>query len=58
MIMAHLTPIVNHVELIDLRLSTVKPLGAKWVVNMFSHLKSRPDLVQNGFTCAGIVNVC
>ena len=42
------------VEIIDLRLSTVKPLGAKWLVDMFSYLKTKPEIVQNGFKAAGI----
>lgn len=27
---------------------TMKPLGAKWLVKIFVHLKSQPDIIKNG----------
>ena len=41
---------------IDLRLSVVKPLGAKWMVKLYDYLKSKPEIVQNGFKGAGITD--
>ena len=41
-------------EAIDLKLSVIKPLGAKWMVALHDHIKSNPDLVKNGFKEAGI----
>lgn len=41
-------------ETIDLKLSVIKPLGAKWMVALHDHVKSNPDLVKNGFKEAGI----
>lgn len=41
---------------IDLRLSVVKPLGARWMVSLYDHLKAKPDIIRNGFKEAGIVN--
>ena len=42
------------VQLIDLRLSTMKPLGARWMVSGFDYIKSNPDIIKNGFSSAGI----
>ena len=44
-------------ELIDLRLSTVKPLGAQWMTDMFDYFKSDSgvDIIKNGFKSAGIM---
>jgi len=36
-------------EPIDLRMSVIKPLGAKWLVNVYDHLKSRPSIIINEF---------
>lgn len=45
----------GQVELIDLRMSIVKPLGAKWMVNLYDYLQSKPEIVHNGFRAAGII---
>ena len=39
---------------VDLRLSIMKPLGASWMVNVYDHIKSRPDMIKGAFTAAGI----
>ncbi len=39
---------------VDLKLSIVKPLAARWFVQLEDYLKSRPDIINNGFTGAGI----
>lgn len=41
---------------VDLRLSVVKPLGAKWIVNFYNYIQTKPDVVQNGFREAGILS--
>ena len=41
-------------EGVDLKLSVIKPLGAKWMVAAHDHIKNNPDLVKNGFKEAGI----
>ncbi|MCY3929117.1 MAG: hypothetical protein OXG81_12660 [Acidobacteria bacterium] len=49
------------IEPIDLRLSVIKPLGAKWLVNLYDYLKSKPSIIISGFKEAGItdcVNKC
>ncbi len=39
---------------VDLKLSIVKPLTARWFVQLEDYLKSCPDIIKNGFTRAGI----
>ena len=34
---------------IDLRLSVVKPEGARWMIAMHEYLKSKPEIISNGF---------
>ena len=41
---------------VDLRLNVVKPLGAQWMIQLYDYLKSNPDIVQNGFRAAGILD--
>ena len=43
-------------EPVDLRLSVMKPLGAKWLVELHDHMKGKPDIIKNGFKEAGILN--
>ena len=43
-------------QAVDLRLSVVKPLGAKWMVNFYNYMQTKPDIVQNGFREAGILS--
>ena len=39
---------------VDLRLSVVKPLSAKWFVQLSDCFKANPDIIKNGFKGAGI----
>ena len=39
---------------ITLKLSVVKPLHAKWIVQMFKHLKTWKDLIFKSFESARI----
>ena len=41
---------------VDLRLSIIKPLCAKWIVSLYEYIKSNPALVSNGFKEAGILD--
>ena len=34
---------------LSIRLSIVKPLGARWIIDMHGYFKSKPDIVCNGF---------
>ena len=39
---------------VDLWLSVMKPLGAKWLISFFNYIADRPHIVFNGFKAAGI----
>jgi hypothetical protein len=39
---------------VDLRMSIVKPLSAKWMINLYDYLKSNPDIIKSGFRHSGI----
>ena len=50
--------LVNQEEsTVDLRLSVVKPLAAKWIIRFFDYIKTKPEIVINGFSGAGIVSM-
>lgn len=38
----------------DLRLSVLKPLHAKWIIDTFAYLATRPECITAGFEQAGI----
>ena len=42
---------------VDLRLDVVKPLGAKWMVELFDYIKSKPDVISNGFKKSVIFDI-
>ena len=39
-------------------MQVMKPLGAQWMINFYSYMQSKPDIVCNGFRAAGITEVC
>ena len=39
---------------VDLKLSIVKSLAAKWFIQLSDYLQSKPDIIRNGFKGAGI----
>ena len=39
---------------VSLRLSVIKPLHAKWIVDLYHHLKADKEMIVNGFRTAGI----
>ena len=41
---------------VDLRLSIVKPLSAKWIMKTYDYLKSNTQIISNGFRVAGIAS--
>ena len=41
---------------IDLRLSVVKTLGARWMMKLYDYLKFKSEIVQNGFNSSGIAD--
>ncbi len=42
-------------KFVDLKLSIVKPLGAKWMVSMYDYFLSKPEIIRNVFKGAGII---
>ena len=38
---------------VDLRMSVMKPLGAKWMVEFFDYFKTKPAIVSNSFKKSG-----
>ena len=43
-------------SIVALKLSHIKPLHAQWMVTLYNHIKSNPDIVKNGFKKAGILD--
>ena len=46
----------TEIQPVNLSLSVVKPLSAKWMIQLFHHFKAHPDVIKNGFRAAGIIN--
>ena len=40
---------------VDVRISIVKPLHAKWIVKFYDYIRSNPDLIRNGWRKSGIM---
>ncbi len=45
-------------KLVDLRLSVVKPLGAQWLIDVYDYMKSKPEIIVNGFRGSGKTDYC
>ena len=41
-------------KIIDLKMSIVKPLGAKWLIEMYDYMKIGSEIIVNGFRGSGI----
>ena len=44
---------LDHVK-VSLKLSDLKPLHARWIVEAYNHLKHQNDSIIKGFDAAGI----
>ena len=42
---------------VSLRLSVMKPLGARWLVALNDYLKEHSSIIRNGFVAAGFGDV-
>uniref|UniRef100_A0A1X7UUQ0 DDE-1 domain-containing protein n=1 Tax=Amphimedon queenslandica TaxID=400682 RepID=A0A1X7UUQ0_AMPQE len=42
---------------IDLKLSEMKPIGARWMMELYDYFKAKPEIIINGFKAAGILNI-
>lgn len=40
---------------VDIRLSTIKSVHAKWLIEAYDYIKSQPEIIINGFKAAGIL---
>ena len=41
-----------------MRMSTMKPITAHWMVNLHAYLSARPSIIINGFRTAGLEDYC
>ena len=41
---------------VDLKLSIMKPIGAKWVIEASDYIKSHLEMIRNGFKNTGILD--
>ena len=41
-------------EIVNLKTNVMKPLGAKWLMEMYDHMLMKPQIIINGFKGAGI----
>lgn len=41
---------------VDLKMSTMKPLGARWLVSLFDYITENTSIVENGFKAAGLLS--
>ena len=46
----------DQLEPVDLKLQVMKPLGARWLIQLYNHMKSHPEIIVNGFKASGIYN--
>lgn len=42
---------------VDLKLNTMKPLGARWMIELYNYLKLNPQIIINGFKEVGILDI-
>lgn len=40
---------------VSVQMSVMKPLGVRWIVSLFEYMKSKPELIVNGFRESGIL---
>ena len=45
----------SQISPVDLRMSIMKPLGARWLVSLYDYIKEHNSLILNGFKAAGIL---
>ena len=41
---------------VDLKMSTMKPLGARWLVSLYDYITENGSVVENGFKAAGLLS--
>lgn len=43
------------VQPVDLRMSVVKPLGSKSMISLYDYIKTKLDIIRNGFCYSGLM---
>lgn len=46
----------NEVTPVDLKMSTMKPLGARWLVSLHDYITGNQSIIVNGFKAAGLLS--
>ena len=46
----------NDITPVDLKMSTMKPLGARWLVSLHDYITENQSIVVNGFKAAGLLS--
>jgi len=46
----------TEVKPVKFPMGVMKPLGTQRILKMYDHLLAHPDIIQNGFKAAGIVD--
>ena len=49
------TETLQPLDVSDLHLSRVKPLGVKWLVDLYDYMKTKPEIIRNEFKEIGIL---
>ena len=43
---------------VDLKMPTMKPLGARWLISLYDYITENKSIVENGFKAAGLLGCC
>ena len=46
----------KNIEPVDMKLSIVKPIAAKWMIDLYNYLIANPQIIKNGFKHVGITD--
>jgi len=46
----------NDIKAVDVRLSIIKPLAAKWMIDLYDYFVAHPQIIKNGFKHVGITD--
>ena len=46
----------ENIKPVDMKLSIVKPIAAKWIIDLYNFLVTNPQIIKNGFKHVGITD--
>ena len=46
----------KEIEPVDMKMSIVKPVSAKWMIDLYDYFRSHPQIIRNGFKNVGITD--